>query len=128
MEAIVKKYFWTVNLVFLALGAWLLAGTVNVVVAHKLQPLPAISKEKPSNKSHSRGKGNNDNNRVIVDRNYFGSATAIPVEENPEENQEQQLAMGAAGEEGQPSDLRASLVGTVVASSPRWSMAMITDL
>jgi general secretion pathway protein C len=128
MEAIMKKYFWTVNLVFLALGAWLLAGTINVVVAHKLRPMPSVSKDLSKRTQGKRKTRQTDNNQTIIDRNYFGSAMAEPIEPVDEGPDPSDAAKNYSGEEGVPSDLRASLVGTMVASDSKWSMAMITDL
>ncbi len=128
METIVKKYFWTVNLLFLALGAWLLAGTFNVVVAHKLRPVPSFAKsQKTKAKPRKASKLFANNSQVVVDRNYFGSALADPIPEDGGDSELDEADL-APGEEGELSDLRASLVGTVVASDPAWSVAMITDL
>lgn len=128
METFMKKYFWTVNLAFLAMGAWLLAGTINVVIAHKLRALPSFAVRAPKNK-HRGGLHNkiSENNHIIVDRNYFNSAMAEPVAESGPDISEQSAKDLMAGE-GQPSDLRAALVGTVVAADPKWSLALITDL
>jgi hypothetical protein len=75
-----RKYFWLVNLVFLALGAWLVAGIVNALTAHEIRasdqpadltrPLPATRMVLPKS----------DNNRIIVERNYFESAVVKPDE------------------------------------------------
>ncbi|RLB53479.1 MAG: general secretion pathway protein GspC [Deltaproteobacteria bacterium] len=126
MKDYIKNYFWLLNLLFLLLGAWLLAGTVNAVIAHKLRPLPTV----PAKSSPARRPATNleqEDNQVVVERNLFNSALAQPQE--PVQDIEEQVEdPGQLGDQGQPSDIRASLVGTVVASDPRWSMAMITDL
>ena len=41
MELFFKKYFWTVNLAFLALVALIAAGTVNLFVEASLAPVPS---------------------------------------------------------------------------------------
>ncbi|HUU03329.1 MAG TPA: type II secretion system protein GspC [Myxococcota bacterium] len=124
-----KKYFWTVNLLFLALGAWLLAGTINVVVAHKLRALPSFAVHGSKNKQFANYQNKiSDDNQVIIERNYFNSAMAEPVPENSGPDISDEGAKDLLSGEGQPSDLRAALVGTVVASDHKWSMAMITDL
>jgi general secretion pathway protein C len=126
MEAMMKKYFWTVNLVFLAIGAWLLANMTNVVVAHKLRPLPSLPKQTSKQNKQKNPKDQVENNGVIADRNFFGSAMAAPVEtveEGPDLHDP-----GTLDGEGVESTLRATLVGTIVADDPQWSMAMITDL
>lgn len=129
MESILKKYFWTVNLVFLAIGAWLLANMTNVVIAHKLRPLPSLPKTASKQKKTSPKHQKIENNSVIADRNFFESAMAAPVETTADgaaldESGADALMKG----EGIESTLRANLVGTIVADDPRWSLAMITDL
>jgi general secretion pathway protein C len=126
MEAMIKKYFWTVNLVFLAIGAWLLANMTNVVVAHKLRPFPSLSKQTSRKKRKRHKKRQIEDNQVITIRNFFNSALAAtkePVEEGPEI-----CDPGLLEGNGVESSLRASLVGTIVADDPKWSMAIITDL
>lgn len=126
MEAIFKKYFWTVNLVFLAIGAWLLANMTNVVIAHKLRPLPSLPKTASKQETSGLKQAPTENNEVITERNFFESAMAVPVEtfaEGPD-LQDPSTLEG----EGVESSLRATLVGTIVADDPKWSMAMITDL
>ena len=126
MEAMIKKYFWTVNLVFLAIGAWLLANMTNVVVAHKLRPIPSLSKHTSQKQKTNRQKNQAEDNQVIAARNFFDSAMAAPVEtveDGPEIDDP-----GIIDGEGVESTLRASLVGTIVADDPKWSMAMITDM
>jgi len=126
MEAMIKKYFWTVNLVFLAIGAWLLANMTNVVVAHKLRPIPSLSKQNSQSKKSDRKTHQAEDNQVIAAKNFFDSAMAAPVEtiENGPEITDPSMLEG----EGVESSLRAALVGTIVADDPKWSMAMITDL
>lgn len=126
MEAMIKKYFWTVNLVFLAIGAWLLANMTNVVVAHKLRPIPSLAKQTSKKQKTTQMTHQAEDNQVIAARNYFGSAMAAPVEtvENGPDLNDPSMLEG----EGVESTLRASLVGTIVADDPKWSMAMITDL
>lgn len=126
MEALVKKYFWLINLAFLFVGAWLLAGTINVVVAHKLRSLPALPEKAKKSRTIVKTQRKNDNNHVIVDRNYFESAMAVPVETT--EDGPSLDESSAAELDGVESTMRASLVGTIVANKPEWSMAMITDL
>lgn len=128
MEAVIKKYFWAVNLVFLALGAWLLSGGINGVFAHKLREVPSLSKAMPVQRTGAKGNKSRSNYQVIVDRNFFQSAMSLPVEavENGpsiDEESGKDLLEG----DGVASSLRASLVGTIVADQPEWSMAMITD-
>ncbi len=125
MKLMVKNFTPLLNLTLIALSAWLLADTVNAVIEHKLRPIPDATTAK-SRARIRRASKQVENNQVIVERNLFESALAEPVEAPPEEQSGKEEI--DTGEPGQPSDIRASLVGTVVASDKRWSMAMITDL
>jgi general secretion pathway protein C len=127
----VKKHLWMINLFFLAASAWMLAGSINGVIAHKLRELPSMAAG-PQTRSRPGGPENQaDSNGIIVERNYFGSAMAKPVEtvehglELDEARAKKLLEEEGLGVE---SSLRASLVGTIVAEPTEWSMAMITDL
>ena len=84
MEAVVKKHFWLVNLVFLALGAWLLAGSINGVIAHKLRQIPSMNLQasKASSLPRQSTEPSRDYQR-ITDLNYFESALTTPVEQGP---------------------------------------------
>jgi len=130
MEA-VKKHFWAVNLLFLAGWAWMLAGSINGVIAHKLRELPSLGGAAPAKARAGREENQLASNEIIVERNYFGSAMARPVETvehgaDLDESRAQQLLEDEGL--GTESSLRASLVGTIVAEPNEWSMAMITDL
>ncbi|MBN2494028.1 MAG: general secretion pathway protein GspC [Deltaproteobacteria bacterium] len=121
-----KRYFWLLNLVFLAAAAWLLAGATNVVVAHKLRAYPALSKAGAEQHAGRKAGTEREDSRVIIERNYFLSAMSIPVEtvdrgDDIVEPKEGDLDFG------NESTLQASLVGTIVADDTKWSMAMITD-
>ena len=126
MEAVAKKYFWTLNLFFIALGAWLIANMLNVVFAHKLLVIPNASKGASKPKSWSYQNKRLESNQIVIDRNYFGSALSKPEEgPNIDESSAEKLLNG----DGIESSIRASLVGTIVADEhSEWSMAMITDL
>lgn len=123
MEAVVKKHFWLVNLVFLALGAWLLAGSINGVIAHKLRQIPSMNLQasKASSLPRQSTEPSRDYQR-ITDLNYFESALTTPVEQGP--------AIDDSNAKNLPevlSSLNAALRGTIVAEPSAWSMALITD-
>jgi general secretion pathway protein C len=130
MDALLKKHFWIINLVFLAIGAWLLAGGIDGVIAHKLREIPSLSKGMPADGANRPDREQAKDYQVIVDRNYFNSAMSAPVEQ-VEENEGPEIDDRAGKEliegDGVPSQLRASLIGTIVADRSEWSLAMITD-
>ncbi len=128
MDAVLKKYYWILNLLFIAIGALLLSGSINGVIAHKLREIPSLSKSAHSVRHGINTHTTSRNYQEIVDRNYFQSAMSLPVEtvENGpgiDEKSGQDLLDSDAVQ----SSLRASLVGTIVADDPDWSLAMITD-
>ncbi len=125
MEALVKKYFWCVNLLFLFFAALLVSGMVNIVVAHKLRALPSISK-KPETTYQPQGlvKKTSDNT-LIVDLNLFGSDMAAKLE-SPLTGPDLEKNADMTGE-GVESSLNAALIGTIVADTSDWSMAVIID-
>ncbi len=126
MDALIKKYFWTTNLLFIAVAAWLLSNAINAVVAVKMRSIPSMTQTAQKGRPASSPKPQVEDNKVILDRNYFGSAMALKKDtlNGPALNDinGQNLL-----KEGQQSNLRATLVGTIVASEMRWSMAVITD-
>jgi general secretion pathway protein C len=128
VETFFKKYYWVVNLLVLLLAAWLLAGSVNVVIAHKLRGLPSLaSAPTKKQKSWDTPKEAPENNDIIVKLNLFNSALAAPyetLESGPALNE----ARAQELMDGSLSSLRATLVGTVVASDKDWSFAVITDI
>jgi len=69
------KYYWVVNLLFLALIAWFLASAVNGITARKLAP--GVAQAKPATVSPRRAELDYrpDSNR-IVSRDLFRSAPA----------------------------------------------------
>jgi general secretion pathway protein C len=104
----------------LALCAWIVAGTVNFRIAQGTRFLPDL-----------RGKGQvhaplaslrtpkAEDNGVIVRLNLFGSAVTRKSPGDPP-------PAGGAGLSA--CTLPLALVGTVVATEPGWSLALITDL
>ncbi len=124
MELFFRKYFWTLNLAFLALAAFLVARTANVFVAGAIAPDADDAAMAPA-------KGG----RAAPVR--FGAA-AIHIEqaakmfgvEVPKPEVEEAPAVAAAFDpSGEPvkSSLRASLIGTMVANRPEWSLATLRD-
>jgi len=78
----VKKYFWLINLVFLALGACLIASTINVIVTHEIRELPTTNDIPLSLRNRGCSFVKKKSNRIIVERNYFESAKAAPKKSN----------------------------------------------
>ena len=122
MDALIKKYFWTTNLLFIAVAAWLLSNAINAVIALKMRSIPSMTQTAQKGRPASSPKPPVEDNKVVLDRNYFGSAMAIKTETLNGPAVREPVSV-----EGQQSNLRATVVGTIVASDTRWSMAVITD-
>lgn len=126
MDVILKKYFWLVNLVAIALCASLGGAAAAHLIeqnwligADEAQANAAGSRPRLSNvpveKVHSK------DDELIIKRNVFCSACA-PIEEQaalPEDVKSREITK---------SSLPLELVATMwVESDPRWSMAVIRD-
>ncbi len=72
MQTIFTKYFWTLNLVFIAAGAWLLAATLNVVCEHELRPTLEVSHPLEDTIAAPQFDKNCQRNQIVIERNYFG--------------------------------------------------------
>ena len=128
MDAVLKQYFWVFNLVFLAIAAWLMAGIINVGVAHKLRPLPSATSDNPRKSTLRRDLPEQDeNNNVIVERNFFQSALTKVSNALLGDPAANGIDSSQLEGEGVPTSMRANLVGTLVADDPSWSMAVIKD-
>lgn len=109
---------WMFILPCLALAAWLVAGTIRVIMADPLRDnpfhLPNQTGPAPDFLPGDEAK----DNHIVVERNYFRSSLQPPIPGPPVPDREFEL--------GQPSPLAAKLIGTVVASQEDWSLALIT--
>jgi general secretion pathway protein C len=107
------------NLITLSLGAFLMAGIINTFLGHGLRELPSWSSVMPAEPSSGQPAELVKNNHIIVERNYFGSAMAPPPPPVDPPVQPIRVVL---------SQLRATLIGTIVADDPAWSMSMVIDL
>lgn len=123
MELLFRKYFWTVNLVFLALAGLLAARTVNTFVAARLLPPVEVNLDggKRSRPAPPRGTPSLD-----LERTALAFGIELP-QEVPEEDLSQQAQTYDPNAEPVKSSLRATLIGTMVANRPEWSFATLRD-
>jgi len=119
MAARIKKLidsgYWVFQFTSLGLAAFLLAGIINSIIAGRLSglPVPGPELDPPDRVRNDQS----PDNHVIVERNLFGSAMA---KDDPPEPPGSALRVAL-------SPLRASLIGTVVADDPAFSMGLILD-
>ncbi|MBX5483827.1 MAG: general secretion pathway protein GspC [Myxococcaceae bacterium] len=121
MELLFRKYFWVVNLVFIALVAFIVARTVNQFVEWKISAIPVHEVQHVA-----RPKAPEQHASLDLER--LAGLTGLKVPE-PEpvvqEPTEPVVDMNAAPVK---SSLRVKLLGTLLASSPEWSIASIQDV
>ncbi len=123
MELLFRKYFWTVNLLFLALAALLVAKTANVFVANKLQPPPDFSAApvaiRPAYVAPAR-----------IDPEALSRVTGVklpPPEVAIKEPVEAPKPIEDFSSDPVHTGLHVRLQGTTVSNDPRWSWAIIED-
>lgn len=124
MELFFRKYFWTVNLVFILLVAWLVARTANLFVESSIAPAPSTE---PSARSPQRPQAVEP--LASLDMERLSKLTGIKIPE-PEPVVQEPTAPPPVDENAEPvkSGLRVKLLGTLVASDKLWSFASVQDM
>mgnify|MGYP006270776385 CR=1 FL=1 len=135
IATLLKSYGWVLNLLFIALGAYFVAGAVNAVVARKVRTIPTVE-----DMQNNRGRrASNKQTRAptaltaIASRNLFGAKredleALEEQEKQAKQEQEQEAITGRDYDpaELEPCSLPISVRGTLVAEgAPEWSMALI---
>ena len=121
MELFFRKYFWTVNLVFILLVALLAARTVNLFVEAALTPMP-------SGEVSARQKAAPTETLALLDMKRLSDVTGVKIPEPPAvvaEPTQPDVDPNAAPVK---SGMRVKLLGTLVASDKLWSVASIQDM
>ncbi|OJH39773.1 type II secretion system protein GspC [Cystobacter ferrugineus] len=121
MELFFRKYFWTVNLVFILLVALLAAKTVNLFVESALTPLP-------SGEVAARQKARPTETLASLDIRRMSELTGVAVPEPEPVVAEPTQAAVDPNAAPVKSSLRVKLLGTLVASDKLWSVASIQDM
>ncbi|WP_083682803.1 type II secretion system protein GspC [Archangium sp. Cb G35] len=122
MELFFRKYFWTVNLVFILLVAFLAARTVNLFVESAMTPLP-------SGEVSARQKAKPAVTLASLDLKRLSDLTGIAIPE-PEPMVAEPSAQTDVDPSAAPvkSGLRVKLLGTLVASDKMWSVSSVQDM
>jgi general secretion pathway protein C len=129
MELLLKRYFWTVHLAFLALVALLLARTANTFAGAALEPRPeldlASAPTRPAGPALVQ---------ASVEPNRYGHLYGVipppppPTAEEVQQKEQEQNSAICMTCEPVKTNLRLQLLATMVANERRWSMALILDL
>ena len=122
MELVFRKYFWTINLLFLTLAALLVARTVNVFSQRALagDPDVSVAPSAPLRSAFAMP--------TRIDAEAFSRITGIPL---PKEPDIKEPVVGAQKDDltSKPvhTSLHVRLLGTTISSNPLWSTAVIED-
>lgn len=124
LDLFFRKYAWAANLVLLFAAAWLGAKTVNTLVGAAIRPKPAADLSTPTAAP-----------RPVVpvaldlDALYrlIGQTPPATVAEAEAPARRAPQNCDDASAEPTRSDLRLSLVATILAERPQWSLATILD-
>ncbi len=138
METLLKRHFWAINLVGLAVIAWLAAGSLNALIGVQLSKasrsddkpqIAAAAGESTLTKRLRDGRLKEESGAVMSGRSMF----EIPEPEVPQEPEEQ----GEGGTDGEgkeapppeptlePTSLPIKLLGTMVVAPEAWSSASV---
>ena len=123
MELFFRKYFWTVNLVFILLVALLVARTVNLFVESALTPVP-------SGEVAARQKSAPTEQLASLELKRLSDITGVAVPEPEPVVAEPTNTVSEMDPNAAPvkSGLRVKLLGTLVASDKLWSVASVQDM
>jgi len=119
MELVIRKYFWAVNLCFVALVALLAAKTVNLFFEAAIAPAPSP----PTGRGSTRA--TQTEAPAALDLAKLAQLTNLPLPVAEAEVEEQKPDMSA---EPVRTSLRLKLLGTLVSTLPGWSIGSILDL
>ncbi|MEZ4467523.1 MAG: type II secretion system protein GspC [bacterium] len=136
MERLTKRYFWVINLVLLAVLAWLSARVINNIVAGEIVALPTRPRP-PAAVEAARADGNasrSDWAATINNRNLFNSAPPEPDDDTddggapePDDGEVNLDGVPGEGEDCKKSEASIGLSATMVAEPAEWSMAVVDD-
>lgn len=131
MESLLKKYFWTVNLVALSIAGYFIAETVNDQIAARFlsvpYQLPEVASPEKSDEAIDSAQVE-DFAQSLKDRSPFNSDPPV-VDETEAEEQEEKEEEKKPRREGEleESELDIQLVGTLVAEDPNMSIATVNS-
>ncbi|WP_163996781.1 type II secretion system protein GspC [Pyxidicoccus caerfyrddinensis] len=123
MELFFRKYFWTVNLLFILLVALLAARTVNLFVESAIAPVPSGTATRAPTQARRPEAA-----LASLDMNRLSRLTGIKIPEPEVAVREPETPQVDPNAPPVKSGLRVKLLGTLVAGNPDWSFASIQDM
>ena len=118
MELVIRKYFWAVNLCFVALAALLAAKTVNLFLEAAIAPAPSAPAARGARTVAAEAP-------AALDLPKLAQLTNLPLPSPEALEAEAKADMSA---EPVRTSLRLKLLGTLVSTAPGWSIGSILDL
>ncbi len=124
LDLFFRKYAWTANLLILFVAAWFTARMVNTLVGAVIRPRPQADLSTPAAPPRLAIPAAVDDTRL-----YHLIGVEPPAEPDPQVATAPKRPQNCADPAAQPvkTDLRLSLVGAVLNSIPRYSLASIAD-
>ncbi|MGA9521379.1 MAG: type II secretion system protein GspC [Myxococcaceae bacterium] len=120
MELLFRKYFWTINLLFIALVGWIVARTANIFVEAKVAPVTTAQPVRAAQKPRAEPV-------TQLQMEQLAKLTGLPVPVPEPEVKEPEQAVADLNADPVKSGLRVKLLGTLLASQQEWSIASIQD-
>jgi general secretion pathway protein C len=132
IAASLKEHGWILNLLFILLGAYFVAGAANAVVARSIRVVPSLDDAPIApTKSSSLSRGQrNTTFAAMADRNLLGvkREQLVPTVTTGVADQAVVGCRDFREEQLKPCTLTATVRGTLVADDfPEWSMAIVID-
>jgi general secretion pathway protein C len=121
MELFFRKYFWTVNLVFILLVALIAARTVNLFVESALTPVPTGQVSAPQ-------KAKPRETLASLDLKRLSDLTGVAIPEPEPLVAEPTTPVVDPNAPPVKSSMRVKLLGTLVASDKMWSVSSVQDM
>lgn len=121
MELLFRKYFWIINLAFIALVALIVARTVNLFVEWKIAGLPAAKVQRTTRPKPPT-------QLVSLQLERLAELTGLPLPKPEPVVVEPTMPAVDLNAAPVKSPLRVKLLGTLLASQPEWSIASIQDV
>ncbi|MGZ6070000.1 MAG: type II secretion system protein N, partial [Myxococcaceae bacterium] len=119
MELVIRKYFWAVNLCFVALVALVAAKTVNLFIEAAIAPAASA----PTARGGGRTVGQQP--PATLDLPKLAGITNLPL---PAPESLDEAPKPDMSSEPVRTSLRLKLLGTLVSTAPGWSIGSVLDL
>ncbi|HSP20216.1 MAG TPA: type II secretion system protein GspC [Myxococcaceae bacterium] len=119
MELVIRKYFWAVNLCFVALVALVAAKTVNLFLEAAIAPAPSAPTARAGGRTAA------PEAPATLDLAKLAQITNLPLPKAEAEEDGPRPDMSA---EPVRTSLRVKLLGTLVSTLPGWSIGSVLDM